>query len=122
MWGRTQTKNTKAKISKANKGRKFSSLVNIAKGRKKEENGFFGKTHSIETKKNLSILAGKRVGLNGQATVKKVYTFNNSVYGEVKLTPLELCQKFNLDRSSITKLINGKRNVHKGWRLNNDGI
>lgn len=45
---------TKEKISKANKGRRFSKEVNDKKGRKGELNSFYGKKHSDESRKKMS--------------------------------------------------------------------
>jgi|AntAceMinimDraft_18_1070375.scaffolds.fasta_scaffold36860_5 hypothetical protein len=51
--GKIVSYETKQKISKANKGRTFSEKVNKSKGRKGEENFWFNKQHSNETKQKI---------------------------------------------------------------------
>lgn len=68
---------------------------------------WYGKCHSEETKKKMS----------DKAKDKTVYRFTHAVYGEETCTRSQLTEKYNLNCSNMTMLLQGKYKKHKGWRL-----
>ena len=58
--GKPHAEGTKAKIAEAHRGKTFSLEVNKKKGRSGPSNKFFGRKHSEETRKIISIKAKKR--------------------------------------------------------------
>lgn len=113
----SMSEETKMKISKALKGRKFSE-----EHKKKLSESHMGHCVSDETKKKLSkINKGKRPSKLAQQNlikaVQKEYTFispNNKVVKIINLR--QFCLKNNLAPSKMVLVNQGKRNHHKGWR------
>jgi hypothetical protein len=79
---------------------------NVMYGRIGDKNQFYNKTHSEETKNNLSKKAKERVGLNGQRT-KPILDLNTGIF----YTKNELSELFNYSTSYIGKLM--KENITK---------
>jgi hypothetical protein len=73
-------------------------------GRNGDKNPFYNKTHSEETKNNLSQKAKLKVGFNGQRT-KPILDVNNGVF----YTTNELSDLFNCSVSYIKRLIKQKK-------------
>jgi hypothetical protein len=55
--------------------------------------------------------------VNRESHNKTIYIFINNENEIFTGTMLCFKDKYNLDRSSITKLTNGKIKTHKGWKL-----
>lgn len=104
--GLKRNKETRKRMSEARKGMKFS------------------KNH----KKNLSIARRKRIttdktkqkiskALKGKINIKKFKLTDSN--GNIYITKNGLtlfCEKYNLTRSNLYKVITGKRKHHKGWK------
>jgi hypothetical protein len=93
---KTKTKEHRAKISAALKGR-FSG----------EKHPQWGKKHSDETKRKMS----------ESAKDKTKYRFYHESHGEVSCTRRELIDTYGLNDSNMSSLISGAYKTHKGWRL-----
>lgn len=86
-----------------------------------------GWVHSKEQKEHLSEVMMGRVfsethkanlaKVNRASHNKNIYKFRNTNNEEFAGTMLDFKEKYNLDRSSITRLVNGKSNIMKGWTL-----
>ena len=61
MYGKRLSDEAIERIRQANLGRKYSDEVNAKKGRKGELNAFYGKTHTQETRKKLSLMYSNKV-------------------------------------------------------------
>ncbi|MGG3233248.1 NUMOD3 domain-containing DNA-binding protein [Priestia flexa] len=90
--GKVLTNETRKKISEARMGKY-----------KGEENPFYGKTHTDETKKTIAKKLGKRI--------RCVDT------GEVFQSVSECAKVMNLDRRNIQKVCVGKSKTSKGFRF-----
>jgi hypothetical protein len=102
FYGKKHTEETKEKISKKNKGRKLS---NESKRKISEFNK--GKILSQETRNKVS------------DSRKKHYSFINP-NGEIieeYTTLLKFSKKYNLDNSTLSKVVKGVLTQHKGWTL-----
>ena len=76
-----------------------------------EKNGMFGKNHKNQTKEKM--LERKR------ELFAKTYHLISPKKEEiiVKTTLREFCREYGLERKSLTNVINGKANHHKGWTV-----
>ena len=105
---------TKEHISEANKGRELSEehKIKIKLSRKNidikgEKNPFYGKTHSEESKRKMSV--SKR-GQNGV----KIKCLNT---GDVFISAGEVGRELGVDSSSVIKCCKGKLKTVKGYRF-----
>jgi hypothetical protein len=104
--------------------------------RKGKLNPMFGKTQTLYQRNNQSmIMSGvpknSESKLKMSKSKKNLYigknnpNYNNSIYGFINkitdeilyTTPYEFRQKFNLDQGNISKLILGKINSLKSWKI-----
>jgi len=113
--GLNHSKETKRKLSEANKGeknpmygKKFSEehKRKISESQKGEKNHMYGKHRSEETKKKISEAKQN----------KTLHTFTHEEHGEITCTQYDLRMKYNLNQGHISEVISGKRKTHKGWR------
>lgn len=110
--GRVLSDEHKAKISKAFKGTKRPECgrVYTEEQKKKQSELMMGRVFSETHRYNLA-------NANKKRSDKNMYLFTN-INGESFIgTPIEFKEKYNLDRSSITKLIKNKIKTTKGWKL-----
>lgn len=78
------------------------------------KNHFYGKKHSEKSKKKMS---EAKKGVNNPTYNPEIFTFIHDEHGEITCTRHEFLSKYNLDGSNVTKVIKGKYQQHKGWRL-----
>jgi group I intron endonuclease len=123
--GRKHTKESKAKISKANKGRKLPSVSLANKNRK----------ISLKTREKLSAFQkgrrrglSKRMGLPGHPHTEKTKQHLSDVNKKkyqlqtpdgVKFEVMGLtnfCRSNGLDPSALIRVDQGKQKSHKGWK------
>jgi hypothetical protein len=118
--GKTHSEESKAKMSAANKGQiswnKGKTLseetkAKISKAKKGKISWNKGKTLSEETKEKM--LERKR------ELFAKTYHLISPEKEEivVKTTLREFCREYGLERTSLTKVLKGKANHHKGWTV-----
>lgn len=111
------------KISEGKKGEK-----NPMFGMTGEKSHNFGRKHTEEVKKKNSmaqkgVQAGEKNPMFGKTGEKNpqfdktVYTFEHDVYGITTRTQYDLRMQFNLDQGRVSRLVNGKCNSVKGWRM-----
>jgi hypothetical protein len=65
-------------------------------------------------KKNL-----KLVKITLDEIIIYIYTFTHETHGDITCDKFNLIKKYDLDSSTMLKLIKGKRKSHKGWSLKN---
>lgn len=73
-----------------------------------------GKKASDETRAKLSKLRKGRTDGNYR---HEIYKFHHEAHGTVETTMRVLINEYNLDASTIKKMLNGKRSHHKGWKI-----
>ncbi|MEY9198668.1 hypothetical protein ABIA16_003784 [Sinorhizobium fredii] len=115
-----RSEETRRKISEANKGRVTSEETRrkLSEALGGENNPIFGKPRSEETKKKIGEAnKGRLAGSKNNNYDDKVYTFSHANHGVVHCTQLSLRTEYDLDPGKTSLLVNGKRNIHKGWRL-----
>jgi hypothetical protein len=74
-------------------------------------NHFYGKNHTHEVR--------KKITQSKRKLYAKTYQFISPI-GEIveeTVTLREFCRKYNLDRKSLTNVLNKKAKHHKGWTL-----
>jgi group I intron endonuclease len=135
--GISHSNETKQKISKANSGKKRTQLVcsemslqrigrkhdertkaKISESKKGKRNSFYGKTHSIETRKKMSESGKRNIG-SVRPGAKIVYQYSASmeligVYDSTGVAAIKL----NLDQANIAGCCRGKQKTSGGfiWR------
>ena len=77
---------------------------------KKERLSFMDKEYRQDTSMRTSGSLNPRHDAN-------IFEFHHDHLGAVSMTKYDFYTKFNLDKSHVTKLCNGKLMSHKGWRL-----
>ena len=149
--GRKLSKETCKKMSEMRKGVKRSEETKIKisetrTGKYRGENSYmFGKEHSIESRKKMSIAASLRIGDKGsmygkthsKETRKKMseirkgkwggekhYSYDHTIYhfshpdhGERFCTRFELRTEFRIQQGSLFRLITGKYKTARGWKF-----
>lgn len=125
MYGKNPFKNKtedeineiKKKIRESNIGRKLSietkeKMSKVRKGKLLgEKNPMYGKRHSEETKNKIS---EKLKGKNKGKCCKKVICITT---GEIICSITEASQKYNVDKSDLTKCCKGKKDNVKGYKF-----
>ena len=126
MFGKNHSQETRDKISQANTGRVVSVEVRneMSKRLKGENNPFYGKTHSQEAiDKIIKANTGKTCP---EERKQKISSFHNKLLrllspsGEIveEITTIrKFCEKYNLDRKEISKVIKGELHQFKGWSV-----
>lgn len=126
MFGKTHSQEARDKISEANTGRVVSIEVRkkMSELHKGENNYFYGKRHSQETKDKISEAnTGKTCP---EERKHKISSFHNKLLcfvspsGEIveEITTIrKFCEKYNLDRKEISKVIKGELHQFKGWSV-----
>ena len=86
-----------------------------------------GRVHTNEQKEHMSNVMMGRVfsethkanlaKVNRDSHNKNIYKFRNTKNEEFAGTMLDFKEKYNLDRSSITRLVSGKSKIMKDWVL-----
>ena len=126
MFGKTHSQEARDKISEANTGRVVSIEVRkkMSELHKGENNYFYGKRHSQETKDKISEAnTGKTCP---EERKQKISSFHNKLLrllspsGEIveEITTIrKFCEKYNLDRKEISKVIKGELHQFKGWSV-----
>jgi hypothetical protein len=126
MFGKTHSQEARDKISEANTGRVVSIEVRneMSKRVKGENNPFYGKRHSQETKNKISEAnTGKTCP---EERKQKISSFHNKLLrllspsGEIveEITTIrKFCEKYNLDRKEISKVIKRELHQFKGWSV-----
>ena len=126
MFGKTHSQEARDKISQANTGRVVSVEVRneMSKRLKGENNPFYGKTHSQEARdKIIKANTGKTCP---EERKQKISSFHNKLLrllspsGEIveEITTIrKFCEKYNLDRKEISKVIKGELHQFRGWSV-----
>ena len=115
--GRKQSEETKNKIRESKIGRKLSietkeKMSKVRKGKLLcEKNPMYGKHHSEETKNKIS---EKLKGKNKGKSCKKVICITT---GEIFYSITEASQKYNVDKSDLTRCCKGKKDNVKGYKF-----
>ena len=115
--GRKQSEETKNKIRESKIGRRLSietkeKMGKVRKGKLLgEKNPMYGKHHSEETKNKIS---GKLKGKNKGKRCKKVICITT---GEIICSITEASQKYNVDKSDLTRCCKGKKDNVKGYKF-----
>jgi group I intron endonuclease len=142
----SHTKESKAKLSLAHKGKKLTSehIKNISKATKGINNPFYGKKHTEESKKKMSLNSmhwlgrkhseeskkkmskSKKGTKHTEATKKKlsefkkdktIYLFIHKSGLKERLTRTEMKEKYNLKNINLLFLKNKPLKTHKGWSV-----
>lgn len=50
-------------------------------------------------------------------SLRPKHTFYHKDHGEIKSTQTDLVRHYDLNRSAVSRMVNGKRSNHKGWSL-----
>jgi group I intron endonuclease len=126
MFGKNHSQQTKDKISEANKGKVISFEVRneMSKRVKGENNPFYNKSHSQETKDKIS---KANIGKICQEEHRnKISSAHNKLLrfmspsGEIieEITTLrKFCEKYNLSREGMSKVMKGEQQQSKGWSM-----
>jgi hypothetical protein len=126
MFGKNHSQEVKDKISNLKKGKTHSdeSKRKMSESHKGEKNYFYGKSHSQETKDKISKAnTGKPCS---EERKQNISSFHNKLLrllspsGEIveEITTIrKFCEKYNLDRKEISKVIKGKLQQFKGWSV-----
>ena len=91
-YGKNHTEETKNKLRELNRG---------------SNNHFYGKNHKEETKKKMSARHNKLL---------KFVSPSGEIIEEIT-TLRKFCEKYNLSREGMSKLIKGEQNQSKGWTI-----
>jgi hypothetical protein len=124
--GRKQSKETKRKISEKNKGQKRSletrkrmslsnrlrsygeeARKNMSNSKRGSKNHNFGKPRAESTREKIS-----------EGNMKRIYWYNTSREITIFASSKELIDMYPTDEllpSSLSNVLSGKRNTHKGW-------
>lgn len=90
----------------------------MAEGKKKffsgNNNHFYGKTHSNETKKKMSF-NWNRAAVRSHD--KRKYIFVHDEYGKHYCTRKVLCEKFDLNQKYIYTIVSKRGKTTNGWRI-----
>lgn len=107
--GRRRSIRHQEKISAAKRGCKHSTAA-----RMKMSIAQTGRKHSVETRSKIGIA---QVGAKNHAFDPRIYPFFNASYGIIGSTKRSLIEKYNLDKSAVYAVANGKWSSCKGWIL-----
>lgn len=88
---------------------KHKSLLSIG-----EQNHFYGKTHTSETKQKMSNSWNRTTKRNHDTTL---YTFTHEQFGTHYCTRSEICTTFNLKQKFIWKIVNKLQKTTGGWSI-----
>lgn len=117
--GRKPSVETRDKMSKkrhSEENKKHLRDINLG-----EKNHFYGKTHTTETKSRIGTLAKSRyiIPEKNPNYDHKLYHFINDITNEsFNGSRYDFCEKFNLNRTTISDLIYGRSvKTRSGWRL-----
>lgn len=105
--GKKHSKETKKRISESRIGMKFSDehKANLSKARKKRIITKETREKASKTSKGkINIKSYKLTDLNG-----KIYVTKNGL--------VLFCKQYNLSRTEIYKVLNGKKPNYKGWKI-----
>jgi len=120
VFGKKCSDETKIKISMAQIGEKnhrygkehtIETKMKISESLKGEKNGFYGKSHNEETKKKIS---EKNKGKSKNNIKIEAYNYYTNEYVG-KYNSFEECAKILNIKSSISRVINGKRKHANGY-------
>jgi hypothetical protein len=126
MFGKRHSQETKDKIGNLKKGKPFSEehKRKMSEVKRGEKNSFYGKRHSQETiDKIIKANTGKTCP---EERKHKISSFHNKLLcfvspsGEIveEITTIrKFCEKYNLDRKEISKVIKGELHQFKGWSV-----
>jgi hypothetical protein len=126
MFGKSHSQETKDKIGNLKKGKPFSEehKRKMSEVKMGEKNNFYGKRHSQETiDKIIKANTGKTCP---EERKHKISSFHNKLLcfvspsGEIveEITTIrKFCEKYNLDRKEISKVIKGELHQFKGWSV-----
>ena len=105
--GKKLSEETKLKISKKNKGRKFTQAhkENLSISRRKRK-------ISEETRMKASVSSKGRINIKVYELISPDGEIHKTFEGVTKF-----CEQRNLTSSNIFKVIHGHRDNHKGWRV-----
>ena len=102
---------------------KCKDIWSVCNGKRNHSNNWFLYNNEISYDENIKNI--KKYFKNSKVKNKicKIYVWSYNC-GEIveHLSPYELCLKYSLDRSHITKLINKKIKKTKGWELIDESI
>ena len=113
--GCKHTSESAKKIALANTGKKRTEKTKsiLSKQKLGDKNPMYGKTHPQERKAKI----GESLrGSNAPSYDPTIRVFFHEEFGAMHCTSYELQQKYNLQRGNLTKIIDGSRKSHKGWR------
>ena len=79
-----------------------------------ENNPFYGKSHSKDTKSKMRENWNKHADRNVD---NKRYTFCHDDYGIIVCTRKELCKTYNINQKRIYTIVNKKQSTALGWRI-----
>lgn len=128
--GRLVSTETKKKMSEANKGRQISDDLRkkFSENRRGENNPNYGNKMSDESKARISEANKGRIKsveerrkksdiFSGDGNPSAKYCEIRSPDGDIykASTRKEICDRFGLNPTHISSVLNGKRNHHKGW-------
>ena len=129
------TQESKDKISNAKKGKSYEDITSIEKAKEwrekisnsnkgprredikikyqKEANGFFGKTHTVESKEKMSKKLKGRDVWNKNSKIILQYDFNDVLLGEFYLNDI---QEMGISKSNVVNVCSGKRKSAGGYK------
>lgn len=129
VFGFVHSEETRLKLSKLSKGRKHSdetkNKIRLSKlGKKlgpqsleirnKVSQSLKGHIISETTKRKISISLS---GENHKDFDNTIYKFYHFMHGYIHVKRYDLCKEFEIDYSSMSKLLKGKAKSVKGWKL-----
>lgn len=125
--GKTLSEQHKKKISDSNIGRKTSedTKIKISEACRGPKNHNFGKQMSQKCRmallksnmnRNMTEITKKAVAARAQTYDIVLQDSSGNLFGPITNLS-QFCREHDLERSLLTKMINGKRNHHKGWTL-----
>jgi group I intron endonuclease len=93
------------------------SKSKIKKSQIGKNNSFYGKKHSLKTKR---IISENGIGKSKGFYSNKPFIFYNFITKDIfEGTPFQLRNKYNLCSSAMTNLLHGRTNYVKGWIIMN---
>ena len=135
MYNKQHSKESKDKISNAKKGKSYEDITSIEKAKEwrekisnsnkgprredikikyqKEANGFFGKTHTVESKEKMSKKLKGRDVWNKNSKIILQYDFNDVLLGEFYLNDI---QEMGISKSNVVNVCSGKRKSAGGYK------